>query len=262
MIPVLCKYILYQQDETAESLQESLHSLHHILEDEDSVDKTGETGFVLRLVHLCTSQEAETRHHALLCVNQIIIHDGNRGQELINAGILDILKTCIASEDGRNRSDACFVTSNMGLNSLSHAKALIESGLVPLLAKVLSDQGDTSGAREHAAWTLSTQAINWGQDRHEILDALLEAGSLEAFCSALTFDDYESVQISLRGIFVLVKTKWAGQQRAVERIKAGDGIKLLRAVRCRKDVYQTELHTQVQNMLKTYFPEFSRPARV
>ncbi|KAG9042487.1 Importin alpha subunit (Karyopherin alpha subunit) (Serine-rich RNA polymerase I suppressor protein) [Tulasnella sp. UAMH 9824] len=232
MISVLCTYILYQQDEAAESLQECLHGLHHIFEDEDSVDKARETavGLSPRLVHLCTSQEAETRHHALLCVNRVLIYDVDRGQDLINAGILDILKTYIASEDGRNRSDACFVTSNMGLDTLTHAEVLIKSGLVPLLVRVLSDQGDTSGARVHAAWTLSTQAINWGQDRHEILDALLEADCLEAFCSALTFDDYDAVEISLQGIFVLVKTKWAGQQRAVERVKAGDGIKQLRAI--------------------------------
>ncbi|KAG8924149.1 hypothetical protein FRC01_011879 [Tulasnella sp. 417] len=257
MIPVLSKYVLYQKDEGAESLQHSLMSLNRILLDEAAIDQAHELGLIPRLVQLCASQEPDTRQNALLCVNKIFVSSEDRGQDLIDAGILDILKTCMASENGQARSDACFVTSNMGLDSIDHANALIESGLVPLLVKVLLDEGDASGARDGAVFTLATQAINWGQDHHHILDTLLEANCLEALCSALTLNKYDSIDVALDGITVFVNTKWGGQQRAVQRVKAGDGIKHLCSVRRRNDIYRTEMHKKVQKMLEKHFPEFS-----
>ncbi|KAG8902928.1 Importin alpha subunit (Karyopherin alpha subunit) (Serine-rich RNA polymerase I suppressor protein) [Tulasnella sp. 417] len=262
MISVLSKYVLYQKDEAAESLQDSLLSLSRLLVDEVSVDKARGTDLIPRLVHLCTSKETETRHNAQVCVGQIVLRSVDGTEDLINAGILDTFKTCIVSEDGRDRKETCFAASNLVVGTLKHAKALMELGLVPPLVKILLDQGDTSGARNDAAWTLSSLVANWGQDHYEILDTLFKENSLEAFCSALSLTDYDCVEVALKGILVLVKTQWDGRHRAVERVKAGDGIKQLRAVRYRNDIYRTELHNMAQDILKTYFPEFSQPARV
>lgn len=258
MISVLSKFILYQEDDTAKSLQDSLHSLHHILVDEASVDKARETSLIPRLVHLCTSSENGTRHHAHRCVGQIIVFSKNGSEHLINAGILDVFKTCIVSEDGQDRVDACHNAGNLITDSLSNALALIEAGLVPLLVKVLLDQGDDSGARNKAAWTLSDLTI-WGRENYEILDTVLDANCLEAFCSALILEDHDSVEQLLKGILVLLKTHWDGRRRAVRRIKAGDGIEQLSAVRSRKDIRGTQLHKMAQNILKKYFPESSLP---
>ncbi|KAG8936145.1 Importin alpha subunit (Karyopherin alpha subunit) (Serine-rich RNA polymerase I suppressor protein) [Tulasnella sp. 408] len=246
------------QDETAESLQDSLHSLHHIVVDEASADKARETNLIPRLVHLCTSSENGTRQHANRCAGKIIDFSKDGAQDLINAGILDVFKTCIVSEDGQDRVDACHNAGNLITESLSHALALIEAGLVPLLVKVLLDQGDDSGARNKAAWTLSDLII-WGQENYEILDHVLEANCLEAFCSALILKEYDAVEQLLKGILVLVKTQWDGRQRAVRRVKDGEGIKQLCAVRSRNDIRGTQLHSMAQNILKKYFPESSLP---
>ncbi|KIO28766.1 hypothetical protein M407DRAFT_22022 [Tulasnella calospora MUT 4182] len=256
MILVLSKYVLYQQDETDGSLQPSLLGLSNILVDEASVGVARETDLIPRLVQLCTSQETETRHNAHLCVSQIIFFSVDGAEDLINAGILGVFKTCMASSDGQDRKDACFATSNLVVDTFRHAKALKESGLVPPLVKILSNQGDDSGARNHAAWTLSSLATNCGQGKYEILDTLLEGGALEAFCSALTLEDYDSVEVLLDGILVLVKTPREGRQRAIDRIKAGDGIERLRVVRFRNDIYRTKLHKMAQKILTNYFPEF------
>ncbi|KAG8902929.1 hypothetical protein FRC01_009419, partial [Tulasnella sp. 417] len=140
--------------------------------------------------------------------------------------------------------------------------ALVDSGLVPLLVKVLMNQEEVAAARNDAAWTLSSLACNWGQNHHEMLDALLETNSLEAFCTALTLKDYNAVEVSLKGITVFVNTHWKGRQNAVERMKAGDGIERVRVVRFRNDTYRTELHKMAQTILKDHFPKFSTPARM
>lgn len=262
MIPVLCMYIVYQDDEAAGSLELSLRSLRRILVNKTRVEEVLKTDVIPKLPRLCASKEAETQHEALHCVCQILRLNVDGTEGLVDSGIMDSLKTCIESEDGHIRNTACWGTSDLVVSALKHTKALIASGLVPILVKVASDSKDKSGSRDGAVWALSSVACNWGQDELDLLDTLLETNSLEAFCLGLTLKDYRSVEVSLKGILVLVKTRWDGRKRAVERVKTGDGIKQLRAVRCRNDIYRTELHTMAQKMLKDYFPDFSKPARV
>lgn len=262
MIPVLCKYIVYQDDESAGSLEFSLRSLRRILVNKARVEEVLKTDVIPKLPRLCASKEAETQHEALHCVCQIARFSVDGTEGLVDSGILDSLKICIASEDGHIRNNACWATSDLVVSALKHTKALIASGLVPILVKVASNSQDISGSRDGAVWTLSSVACNWGQDELGLLDTLLETDSLEAFCLGLTLKDYSSVEVSLKGILVLVKTRWDGRKGAVGTVKAGDGIKLLQAVRYRNDIHRTELHTMAQDILKDYFPEFSKPARV
>ncbi|KAG9042488.1 hypothetical protein FS837_010817, partial [Tulasnella sp. UAMH 9824] len=196
--------------------------------DEATVEKAREQNLIPRLVRLCTSQDDDTRNQAHQCVRQIILYSVDGVGDLISAGILDVLKAHMASESGPERKNACFAASNLVVDKLEYAKALIESGLVLPLVKILSDQGDKSGARNDAAWTLSSLATNWGQNHHEILNMLLEVNALEAFCSGLSSVHSSAIEVLLKGILVLVKTQWEGRQRAVERVKAGDGIERLR----------------------------------
>lgn len=262
MLPVLASYIVYQTDETAKSLEDSLVTLRRVLADKTQVDDLLKTNVIPRLVHLCTSQEPEILRNALQCVGRIVRFSVDGCEQLVNAGILDVLKNSIVSEEVHIRRDACWAVSDLIISAAEHTKALIASGYVPILVNVLSNQGEDTGARGGAAWALSSVACNWGQDYHEMLDTLLETNSLEAFCSSLTLKDKGSVEVSLKGILVLVKTEWDGRKGAVERVKAGGGIAQLRAVRCRNDIHQTELHKLAQTILKDYFPEFSRPARI
>ncbi|KAG8952264.1 Importin subunit alpha-1 [Tulasnella sp. 424] len=262
MLPVLASYIVYQTDETAESFEVSLRTLGRILADKTQVDVLLKTDVIPRLVHLCTSQEPEILRNALHCVGRIVLFSADGCEQLVNAGILEVLKNNIVSEEVHIRRDACWAASNLVISAAEHTKALIASGYVPILVKVLSNEGEDSGARGGAAWALSSVACNWGQDHHEMLDTLLEANSLEAFYSSLTLKDKGSVEVSLKGILVLVKTEWDGRKGAVERVKAGGGIAQIRAVRCRNDIHGTELHKLAQMILKDYFPEFSRPARI
>ncbi|KIO32042.1 hypothetical protein M407DRAFT_67217, partial [Tulasnella calospora MUT 4182] len=221
-----------------------------------------EAGVIPKLVTLFPISPDNTRHNALLCVGQIIRVSVPGTEALINAGILDTFKICITSEDVRDRKEACFAASNLVVGTLSHAKTLMDSGLVPLVIKVIVNQEEALKARGDAAWTLSSLACNWGQDHQDMLNILLEANSLEAFCTALTLKDYSAVEVSLKGILVFVKTQCDGRQRAMERFKAGDGIERLRAVRFRNDIYRTEAHKLAQTILTDHFPEFSMPARM
>lgn len=262
MIPVLSKYVLSEQDETAESLEASLMSLCRILVDRRSVDRAREAEVIPRLVHLCTIEVGATRHNALLCVNQVIIYSAAGTNDLINAGILDALKACIISEDAQDRKNACFAASNMAGAASNHAMALIQSGFVPILVKAVTDRGEDSKIRIDAAWALSKLAGKWAKDVSDILDALLEANCIEALCSALYLDGDDHVEVFLEAILVFLQMPRGGQERAVERVKTGGGIKQLRAIRSRKGIYGTTLQMLAQNILNNYFPEFSRPERV
>ncbi|KAG9042486.1 hypothetical protein FS837_010815 [Tulasnella sp. UAMH 9824] len=259
---VLSKYIINEQDETAESLEASLLSLCRILVNQAVVYKARETDVISRLVHLCTIEVEATRRNALLYVNQIIIYSAGGTSDLINAGILDVLKTYIVSENAQDRESACFAASKMPGGASNHAMALILSGFVPILVKSVTDKGEDSKIRVDAAWALSTLARKWAKDVSDILDALLEANCIEALCSALDFDRNDRVEFFLEAILVFLQVPRGGQQRRVERVKTAGGIQQLRAIRSRKNVLGTTLQMLAQNILKNYFPEFSRPERV
>ncbi|KAG8894968.1 hypothetical protein FRC01_012647, partial [Tulasnella sp. 417] len=129
IIPALCKYIVYQADETDVALEDSLLFLKQLLVAEPQIDDALKTDVIPRLIHLCASKETDTRSNALLCVSQIIRFSVPGTDALINAGILDTFKTCMTSGDPEDRKVACFAASNLVVESLSHAKALVDSGL-------------------------------------------------------------------------------------------------------------------------------------
>lgn len=160
-----------------------------------------------RLVQLCTSQSANVQDLALYCVSGIIVSSNKGTDQLIQAGILETFRSCILSGETRDRSYACFATSNIAAGTLEQAKALFEAGLVPVLVNVASKIEEKAKTRRDAVWTLSGLACNWGQSHHKILETLMEANSLEAFFSSLTLKEKEVVEVSLKGILVFVKTE-------------------------------------------------------
>ncbi|KAG8952261.1 hypothetical protein FRC04_004968 [Tulasnella sp. 424] len=260
VIPVLLGYILYQRNETSQSLHDCLVCLSHILEDESQVDDILRNDVVPRLVHLCTSQEAETRHNALQCVTKIIRSSVDGTEKLINAGILPIFKTCIEGSE-QDRRLACFGASNLVVGTLDHARAFMGLDVVPIFVKLVSNEEEVPGIRNDAAWTLSNLAL-WGREHHDILDTLLEANVVESLCIGLTLEKQDEVEISLQGIQSFFRPQWEGQERAIERIIAGDGIDQLRALRARKDLRRTQLPRTAQTLLESHFPDFRRAARV
>ncbi|KIO32046.1 hypothetical protein M407DRAFT_19073 [Tulasnella calospora MUT 4182] len=262
IIPTLTQYIEYQTDETAGSLEFSLLALSNILLAESTIDTTLQSNIVPRLVQLCTAEHAPTRQAALGCVGLILAGSNKGTNRLVDAGIIEAIRPCITSGDGGERSKACWAAANIAVGTYEQAKALMAAGFVPLLVKVVSDPEEDYKARGDAAWALASLVCDQGPGNHKILKTLLEATCLDGLLSALTLEERSVIQESLKGIMVFVQTLWKGKQRAIETLKAGGGVAVLRAFKLRPEPDLAPERLMAHTILKYHLEEFSLPPRV
>ncbi|KIO22388.1 hypothetical protein M407DRAFT_28108 [Tulasnella calospora MUT 4182] len=262
IIPTLTKYIEYQTDETAGSLEFSLWALGNILSAESTIEATLQSNIVPRLVQLCTAKHSPTRQPALRCVDLILASSNKGTNQLVDAGIIEAIRPCITSEDGRERLRGCWAAANIAVGTAEQAKALMAAGFVPLLVKVVSDPEEGCGAKGHAAWALASLVCDQGPRNHKILETLLEATCLDGLLSALTLEERRVIQESLKGILVFVQTRWNGKQRAIEMLKAGGGVAALRTFKLRPEPDFAPERLMAHTILMYHLEEFSRPPRV
>ncbi|KIO25374.1 hypothetical protein M407DRAFT_25277 [Tulasnella calospora MUT 4182] len=263
MITVLTKYIEYKQDETAGSLRYSLLALSHILSNESSIHAVLETKIIPRIVQLCSSEHANTRHDALECVGNIL-YSSEGAEHLTKAGAIEALMSCIGSEDAQDRVYACWAAANIAAitSTLEQVKALMKAGFVPMLVKAISNLEEEAEAQSNAAWALAGLAYNWGQFHREFLRTLLEANCVEGLLSALALKDQEAVAVSIKGLLVFLETWGLVKQDAMERIQAADGVGLLRVLKLRPEAGFAHERFTAHMILKKYFNQFSLPPRV
>lgn len=227
------------------------------------IDTVLETGVIPRIVRLCSSEHASARHSALECVANIL-YSSNGTKHLIKAGIIEALRACLASEDAQDRIYACWAATNIAAitSTLEQAEALMEAGFVPLLVKAISNPAEEAEARSYAAWTLAGLAYNWGQIYLSVRRALLDAGCVEGFLSALALKDQGAVSVSMKSLLVYMETWGIVKQDAIERIKAAGGISVLRAFKLRPEADLAHERRMAHVILKVYLDQFSLPPRV
>ncbi|KAG9046938.1 Importin alpha subunit (Karyopherin alpha subunit) (Serine-rich RNA polymerase I suppressor protein) [Tulasnella sp. UAMH 9824] len=212
IVTILAKYIEYQQDETAGSLEASLLALSYISSNAPAIDTVLDGGIIPRIVQLCFSKQASARHGALQCVGYILYSDDGTTQ-LIKAGVLEALKACISSEDAQNRRLACWAASGIAAGTLDQAKALITAGFIPMLINVISDSEEPAETGSDAAWALAGLVCKWKNYDQDVRETLLEENCLEGLLLALRLKDQSAVAISMKGILRFVKHGGPGNQR-------------------------------------------------
>ncbi|KAG9027407.1 hypothetical protein FS837_004282 [Tulasnella sp. UAMH 9824] len=262
IIPILAKYIEYQTEETAESLEASLWALNSILSVEPTIEPVLHTNIVPRLVQLCAAKHAPTRHPTLRCVGRILASSKNGTDQLVDAGIIEAIRPCITAEDRLERYDACWVAANIAVGTFRQAKALVAAGFVTPLVHIVSNTDEESRARGNAAWALAHLTCDLGRYHHAILETLLQATCLDGLLSALKLKEQDVVQESLKGIEVFVTTRRNGKQKAIEAVKAGNGVALLRAFKLRPEPDLAYDRLLAHTILKEHLREFSLPPRV
>ncbi|KAG8958362.1 Importin subunit alpha-4 [Tulasnella sp. 408] len=257
----LAKYIEYQRDETAGSLEACLLALSYISSNASAIDTVLASGIIPRVVQLCSSKRASARHSALRCVGYILY--SNKGtKQLIKAGVLEALRPCIGSDDAQDRRLACWAASSIATNTLDQGKALIKAGFIPVLINVISNSEESTETRVDAVWALAGLTCNWRHYHQDVRETLLEENCLEGFLSALKLKDHSAVAISMKGIFRFVKTRWPGRPKAIERIEAAGGVATLRAFKLRPEANLELERYMAHIILKKHLKQVSLPPRV
>ncbi|KIO25372.1 hypothetical protein M407DRAFT_25275 [Tulasnella calospora MUT 4182] len=263
IITVLTKYIEYQQDETAGYLKYPLLAISHILSNKSSIHAVLETKIIPRIVQLCSSEHASTRHNALECVGNIL-YSTDGAEHLTSAGVLEALRSCIGSEDAQDRMYACWAAANIAgaTSPLDQVEALVKAGFVPMLVKVISSSEDEAGAQINAARALTGLAYNWGQFDPERRRTLLEADCVKGLLSALALKDQGVVAVSMKGLLVFLEAEGLAKQNAIERIEAAGGVAALRALKLRPEAGLAHQRRMAHMILKEYLKHLSLPPRV
>ncbi|KAG9033099.1 hypothetical protein FS837_002551 [Tulasnella sp. UAMH 9824] len=154
ILPTLVRYINDDVHETPRSLENPLRALDNMMRDRILLGTILDTNIIPRLVQLCTSPLGSIRKHAILCVSRVLETSDKGIDQLLHAGILEVLRSCILSGEARDRSYACLGTSNIVASTLEHSKALIKTGLVHILVKVASNLEEKPKTRDNVVWTL------------------------------------------------------------------------------------------------------------
>ncbi|KAG8925233.1 hypothetical protein FRC01_010461 [Tulasnella sp. 417] len=256
-IPILCKFI--QQKNKPKPLASVIQALRRMCSSQRAALMILEDGAGPRLVQFCTSKNDGLREQALNLVARLAYEDGSLLQSLFDHGILTALETCI-TDYVQSRQLACFVLSNI---ATAQAEGLVESSVLPCLTGIVADPEEELKTRNEAATTLLLLAKK-GSKKDRFLSSLVEADCVEACCAALGCTDWVTIQKSMEIIRCLIDMSWSGADDAIERLEDSDGVDLLRKVwlEGKPNRWMRPESKTAHILLRTYFPEFSKPSRV
>lgn len=220
-----------------------------------------ESGVIPCLIRLsqCVAENNDVQEDALRLLRRIIAGKPKHIQVALDNGLLDALRVCLGLRV-RVRL-ACWVVGNIARGTVPQATALVQSPLMPLIAKIAIDGTVAYDLRHEAVQALS-YAAKTASSNPQLLEPLLEARCIEAFTELLPLADSRIGDDLLYAIEWFMQTGWSGQAEAMERFKASDGIRRLRDVRL-KPWARKDLGEEIaQSMLQTYFPDSSKYPRV
>ncbi|KAG8948416.1 hypothetical protein FRC04_009786 [Tulasnella sp. 424] len=263
IIPILTKFIHEPPTISWDTLGYAIKALDKICNDEAAAELTVATGILPRLVKLCTEGDFDLQESAILCVGQFVAGSEASTDATIEAGFLDVLKHCIGHQVARIREVACVAASNFARGSLTQVHALLDAGLLPVLVTVVRDRHELQRPRKEATWALADLANKALVDL-ELIDPLIEGGCIEAFSDAMTSEDDRTQSLAVQSLQKLLRIESRSQNKVLELLKAADGTARLRGVRDGR--YRNNRGTDVgrtaHKILKDYYPDFSKRARV
>ncbi|KAG8925234.1 Importin alpha subunit (Karyopherin alpha subunit) (Serine-rich RNA polymerase I suppressor protein) [Tulasnella sp. 417] len=259
-IPILCKFI--QQKNKPKPLTAVVKALRHMCFSPKVANKIFEGGIVPRLIQFSTSKNDGLREGALNLIVRLASGGETLLQSLLDNGILQALQGCM-TDYVKSRRSGCLIASKITSASTLQAEALLESSVLPLLTKIVADEEQELKTRNEAMTTLFHLAQK-GEINHRFFSSLVEADCVEACCVALACTEWGIIPKAVEIIKSLIYTPWSGAEDAIERLKDSDGVELLRDVWLEgKESEWTERESMTAHLLlRTYFPESSKPPRV
>lgn len=271
IVPILAKLIRSRQSATSgdasETLENSVISLSRICE-KGHLAEAFDTGILRELVALCSSSNPIVQRFSLRSLGFFAADTEAQTDAVIDAGLLPTLMTCIASGNKNTRELACWTTSNVVAGTAKQTQAAVDIGIIQPAIKLLSDPTEDVLVRKEACWVLTNLVVacikHPAQDWSE---TLYEEEFVMALCGALDMEDNlvrRNAMSSLHQILdsarsKLEQGKWS---RVVEVMRDADGPARLRVVRDTHPSRGTELGNSARRLLMSYFPDYSRRARV
>lgn len=236
-----------------------VRALRRITSNHEALSTIINSQMTFRLVQLCVTENRGLQEDALRILCRFTSGRTETLQEVLENGILDALQHCIG---GRIQvGTACWAASNIARGTVSHVTALVESPLIPLIVGVAFDETISLASRQEAAKALyyAARAASYAP---QLLEPLAEARCIEALSEILSLEDGRVGHFLLYGIEYFTATEWSGQEQAIARLKACDGIRRLRDVRFKAWARQDISEMRAQRLLRAHFPEFSKYPRV
>ncbi|KIO26190.1 hypothetical protein M407DRAFT_24521 [Tulasnella calospora MUT 4182] len=188
VLPCLARYIQETpvNEANMESIEYAVKSLNrirkHHLQRSDFIG----TGVVPRLVKLLanSSSSIALQKHVLKCLGYLVGGTDDETDVAVDAGLLPGL---LAPLETTNR-DLCRLalrsTSNVAAGSHSQVYALLDSGLLKPVVRILMDDQESTICRREACWTISNLTKKISGDA-KLAQAFIEGCCVEALSTAL-----------------------------------------------------------------------------
>ncbi|KIO17002.1 glycoside hydrolase family 30 protein [Tulasnella calospora MUT 4182] len=269
VLPSLARYIQETpvNEANMESIEAAVQALDrmckHHLQGADFIA----TGVVPRLVKLLadSSSSIALQRGVLKCLGYLVTGSDADTDVAVDAGLLPGLLLALEIKDGDLCRLALWNASNVAAKGHSQVCALLDSGLLKPVVRVLMDDQESTISRRHACWTISNLADEVSGDA-KVAQAFIEGRCVEALSAALLIPDLKAKERAVIGITRLSEWKppqGSGADKSPLTIfRSASGPQNLRAVRNSRDVDDEDIKTECQGLLTLYFPDCSRRARV
>ncbi|KIO22823.1 hypothetical protein M407DRAFT_245028 [Tulasnella calospora MUT 4182] len=225
------------------------------------------TGVVPRLVKLLadSSSSITLRKKVLGCFCGLVSGGDDETDVAIGAGLLPGLLVALETKNDDLCRLALLNASNVAAGNHSQVYALLDSGLLKPVVRVLMDDQESAISRREACWTISNLTDKAPGDA-TVAQALIEGRCVEALSAALVFTDPKMKELAISGITNVLEWKPPQgsevDQSPLTILRSASGPQNLRVVRDSRDVHDDKMKRKCQSLLTRYFPDCSRPARV
>ncbi|KAG8897438.1 Importin subunit alpha-4 [Tulasnella sp. 408] len=269
LLPCLARYVLETpvNEANMESIEYAVQSLDRIgdrhLQRADFIA----TGVVPRLVKLLADSSSSTtlQKQALRCLGYVVSGTDDDTDVAIEAGLLPALLVPLETKNQYLCQLTLWNASNVAAGNKSQVSALLDSGLLKPVIRVLMDDQDSTICRREACWTVSNLTRKLSGDT-KVAQAFLEGRCVEALSAALLIPDRQVKELAVSGITNILEWKPPQELEAggspIALLRSASAPQNLRAVRDARDVHDKKIKRDCHNLLTRYFPDCSRRARV
>lgn len=151
-----------------------------------------------RLVELLGSKTWRVVKPALRTVGNIVCAEDDQDytQHIIECGAVPCLRQLIGHSNREIQKEACWTISNISAGTVEQIQCVLDSGGIPPLIKLASDDGETDpDVKIEACWVL-LNATSCGSDSQ--IEHLVKAGCVQVLCNLL--HDTSMVMMALEGL--------------------------------------------------------------
>ncbi|KIO23464.1 hypothetical protein M407DRAFT_27071 [Tulasnella calospora MUT 4182] len=269
VLPCLVRYVQETpvNEANMESIEYAVQSFDRIRDHDLQRTDFIATGVVPRLVKLLAdpSSSMALQKQVLKCLRYVVSGSDDDADVAVEAGLLPVLLVPLKTKDDELCRLALRTASNVAAGSRLQAYALLDSGLLKLVVRILMDDQESTKCRREACWTISNLTDKVPGDA-KVAQTLIEGRCVEALSAALLIPDLQMKELAVSGITNVLEWKSPQGPEADESpltiLQRAGGPQNLRAARDSRDVHDEKIKRGCQSLLTRYFPDCSKPARV